>query len=269
MSGLKILRRLTSAIKAKISDCLGNPILYDYQKTIIKLSGLLLVSLFVVVKGSTAPLLCDASWCRIFYSDPGGDKTLYNIGISYIAAFIFYLIQVYLPEKKTCERNIRSFSLAHKHEVYLLNQYLLAWNEFLKDGNFCNFYEFEYRLNNGECGAITKETYAETIDEIKSTLYKIISCTRFQDCDVAYMQFVTDSYYRIASHLKYMDDTFPRWSDDEIIVLDNELIREMILDDMKRIQNSFGYIEHYRIHTVEIKAYSGKSELQKLAEQLL
>ena len=75
------------------------PFLYDYQKILLKLSLVALVALFFVVRGSTAPLLIDTELMRqLFCTDVNGDKTIYNIAISVIAAYIFYIFQVDIPE---------------------------------------------------------------------------------------------------------------------------------------------------------------------------
>ena len=75
------LRKLIS----KIDDKMGNPMIYSYQKTLLKLTGVLIIALMFVIRGSTVPMLTENKILRLlFYSDPYGDKTLYNIGtVSY------------------------------------------------------------------------------------------------------------------------------------------------------------------------------------------
>lgn len=56
--------------------------IYDYQRTLIKLTIIVLIAVFIVIRGSTAPLLLDNSIMRfLFYTPIDEDKTLYNIGI--------------------------------------------------------------------------------------------------------------------------------------------------------------------------------------------
>lgn len=59
---------------------------------------------------------------------------------------MFYIVQVYLPEKKT-KNYVSKFSLVHRHEIFMLNQYVLAWKQFFKEEGICYFHEFEYTLN--------------------------------------------------------------------------------------------------------------------------
>lgn len=101
--------------------------IYDYQKTLYILTIVLLVGVFFVIRGSTTPLITpNPVLYLLFYSNPNGDKTLYNIGISIIAAYLFYLFQVHIPEENKVKRKMLGFSEVHRHEIYMLNQYVLA-----------------------------------------------------------------------------------------------------------------------------------------------
>ena len=114
---------LEKKMKREKYNFIKNLILFDYQKTLLKLTMILFIGVIWVIRGSTAPLIVDNSIFRnLFFSDPTGDKTTYNIGISLIAAYIFYLVQVHLPEKKRVKRNLSVFSFAHRHEVYIITR---------------------------------------------------------------------------------------------------------------------------------------------------
>lgn len=84
------LRYMRSA-KFNKTKSFMNRILFDYKKTLYLLSAILLVAIYFVIKGSMWPLLFDNELCRaLFYTPNEGDHTLYNIAISYVAAYIFY-----------------------------------------------------------------------------------------------------------------------------------------------------------------------------------
>lgn len=86
--------------KNKRKSFVNRKIFLGYNEVLIKLSILLMVALFFTIRGSTWKLLSNnAVIYGLFYTDTNGDRTIYNIAISYIAAYIFYLIQVYFPEK--------------------------------------------------------------------------------------------------------------------------------------------------------------------------
>lgn len=262
-------KRIRKQIYTTLDDIAGNPMIYDYQKTLFKLTIVLLFAIFVVIRGSAAPLINQnliLHW--LFYSDPNGDKTIYNIGISIIAAYIFYLVQVYIPEKKRVKRKILGFSEYHRHEIYILNQYSLAWKQFFKKEGICQFHEFEYTLNHHDGGTLTKETYKETIEELVDCLERIIDNLGFADSDNEYKDFIIRAKYTISGHLKFMDDQFPRWSDKPLNAKDYKLILSMVVKDMEKIQNRLSSIEKYYLEVLIVTPYRGKSELQKLADKL-
>lgn len=94
------------------NDFLKNKVLFEYNRVLIRLSTILAIALFFVVRGSSWPLIMDTKSLRfLLYTEAKTDHTLYNIGISYVAAYIFYILQVYLPAKnktKTAISNTRT-----------------------------------------------------------------------------------------------------------------------------------------------------------------
>lgn len=74
---------------------------YEFERLWLILTGINIIAIYFIIRGSTAPLLFNVNILRVlFYTDVNTDKTLYNIAISYFAAYIFYIIQIYLPERK-------------------------------------------------------------------------------------------------------------------------------------------------------------------------
>ena len=256
--------------KLSIADRLGNPLIYDYQKTLLKLTIVLVGATLVVIRGSTAPLLIDNKILRLlFYSEPTGDKTLYNICISIIAAYIFYVVQIYIPEKHRMKKYISIFSRSHRHEIFLLNQYLLAWDRFMdKEKKKCFFCEFGYEMSHRVRGVVTEQTYKETIEELPRNIERILEDKYFDACDIAYKDFMRQTYSIIGGHLKYMDDRFPRWSKECLDECDYKLMDEIVFDDLRRIQRRLETMEKYKLRLIKTFPYEGKTETQKLAELL-
>ena len=97
-----------STMKSKFEYSIKRHITFcSYEKLWITLTALMVISVFWMIRGSTAELLIDTKITRfLFWSDENGDKTLYNIAISYFAAYVFYILQVYIPECQTahCRR---------------------------------------------------------------------------------------------------------------------------------------------------------------------
>lgn len=241
-------KRVIKKIRLKLDDYRHNKMIYDYQKNLKKLNLLLFAGLFFVIRGSQLPLLIDNPVLHaLFYSDPNADKTLYNIGISIIAAYIFYLLQVYLPNKKNIKRKIMGFSQYHRNEIFLLNQYILAWEQFLKKEGECSFIEFKYKIKNDGSYFLTKEIYAETVKELTDDLDKIIGNLNFIDLDLQYKDFIIRSKWIIQGHLKFMYDQFPLWCDEPLEAQDSEFIIDTVIRDMKQIRNRLMSIEEYYI----------------------
>jgi hypothetical protein len=85
-------------IKDSRNDFIKHKVFFEYNRILIWLSMLLVIAFFFVIRGSSWPLLIDTKIFRfMFYCAADADHTLYNIGISYVAAYIFYILQVYLP----------------------------------------------------------------------------------------------------------------------------------------------------------------------------
>lgn len=252
-----------------MDNIMKNPMIYEYQKTLFKLTIVLAVGVFWVIRGSTSSLVIDSQILRyLFLSDPNADKTTYNIGISIIAAYLFYLVQVHIPEKKKVERNQSLFSETHRHEIYIINQYIVAWQQFLKEPGVCYFHEFQYTLQNNKKGVVSKEIYLETIKEISDCLERIIRSSAFSDSDVSYKEFIVEARYIIQGWLGYMNDQFPIWSEAILQADDYKKILLMMIQKLKPIQNRLSRIEKYHLKVIEIAPYNGKTETQKLAEKL-
>lgn len=262
---MKSIRRKTAT---KIDDFFGNPLILDYQKTLFKLSLVLLCAVLIVIRGSTAPLVSNSALLHfLFYSDPSGDKTLYNIGISVIAAFIFYVFQVFIPEHLKWKRDCSVFSDNLRHEIFLLNQYTLAWQEFLgKEKGKCYFFEFSYNLGAHSSYAVTKLSYDETVEDLTDNLEQLADNPVFNSCDMAFRLFISRSYSVISGKLRYMDDEFPRWSDEVLRAEDYQIIQATVMDELKRIQRRMSSIEKYRLNATNIRLYTGKSLLERLEE---
>lgn len=94
-----------------------------YEKMWITLTILMAISVFIIIRGSSAELLIDTAITRfLFCSDVNEDKTLYNIAVGNLSAYVFYVLQVYIPERKKTRRALRLTAL----DTYnLINQTLL------------------------------------------------------------------------------------------------------------------------------------------------
>lgn len=267
------IKHKLKSVQVKIDDKLGNPFVYSYQKTLFKLSLVLLVAVFLVIRGCTIPLLVDNQLTRfLFYSDGHGDKTLYNIAISVIAAYIFYLVQVYIPEKTQCKKKINMVSQANQHQIFILEQFIKAWQVFLNyqdDIFFCEFKEFQYNTNHGGWN-LTKESYKETIEELTDNLDRILNHPKFDEFDTSYQELICTQYYKLDGFRKCLLDILPDWAEEKLILSKREydLLKEKFRE-FSRFSKRLQHIEKTRyIVEAETSPYSGKSIWQRLAEEL-
>ena len=229
------IKQKTKLFRIFIDDKLGNPFIYNYQNILLKLTIVLLIAIFIVIKGCTIPLLIDNKLMRfLFYSADKGDKTLYNISISVIAAYIFYLVQVYIPEKIRCKKqlNIYEVYVGNRHEIFILEQFLKAIDVFLscKNDKYCFHYkEFKYTTNYGE-HCLTKDLYKETLDELTDNIERICKAPKFNEYDSSYQELLSMLFYRLKGCKESLSHMFPQWSSnpyrlskDEYITLKNRL----------------------------------------------
>lgn len=110
-------------IKRHITFC-------SYEKLWIALTILMVISVFWMIRGSTAELLIDTKITRfLFCSAVNGDKTFYNIAISYFAAYVFYILQVYIPERKKTRRALETTALDAYNLVNQTMLFLFVWDK--------------------------------------------------------------------------------------------------------------------------------------------
>lgn len=172
--------------RAKNESFVSRRIFFGYNKVLIELSVLLLIAIFFVIRGSSWQLISNNEiiyW--MFYTDADGDHTLYNIGISYVAAYIFYLIQVYYPERR-------------KTTIAILQTKLDMWNCLHQCMIFINGWE-AYTIRDRDNGAITdvdihllylQDTYGHVIQMTRKNLE-------------ATVQRILDAYDKIKENLDF------------------------------------------------------------------
>lgn len=97
------------------------------NKKTVCLSAITLLNILMVISCIIIICFCDwpilkpfKTWTFLLQSDK--DKTLYNIAISYVAAYIFYILQVYIPEKNK-EESLIPLRAAMQREI----QFFIIW----------------------------------------------------------------------------------------------------------------------------------------------
>ena len=164
--------------------------LCDYERLWIKLSLLAILSGYFILQGSTLPVLVDNQIIKfLFVSDAQGDKTLYNIAISYFAAYIFYVIQIYYMERNKTLKFLNATKSNMRNFIRQIDIFLFVWWQFvdvdlysetIKNVNIRKIYfnEIEDKDNIftsdkkdlGETVKRAKEEYQEMVNNLMNNL---------------------------------------------------------------------------------------------------
>lgn len=173
---------------------------YEFEKLWLFLTILNLIAIFFIVSGSTLPLISDNKIIKfLFYSSETSDKTLYNISISYFAAYIFYMIQVYYPEKKRTEKAIVSMTLPALNLINQTNMFLFVWDQYTvkndpADGTILNtnIKTIYYKNDPDHAMRADKEELKNISKRVKEDYDEIVNSSIFQFCDNALKQLILE-----------------------------------------------------------------------------
>ena len=268
-----------------------NKIFFDYKRTLIFLSLILLLSIYFIVNGSSWPLLFDNEICRtLFYTSEEGDHTLYNIGISYLAAYIFYIIQVFIPEHKKTQVAIAQTKLDMFNCIHLCKMFLEGWKRYVgydRVGNGCinnvNVQLIYYEDFEGNLTQITPASLKKFIISIEKSCKSIKENIDFRNSDISLQKLFIDGNF--AEQVKELYDLI-----EEAKILcsspDNTLrtsysigqitefeLRIMRLAMIYKIENSLVLLETkdkekiLRYHKIMKDGYEDIQKIKKLFQQ--
>ena len=268
-----------------------NKIFFDYKRTLFFLSLILLLSIYFIVKGSSWPLLFDNEICRtLFYMSEESDHTLYNIGISYLAAYIFYIIQVFIPERKKTQVAIAQTKLDMFNCLHLCKMFLEGWKRYVRYdrvGNGCinnvNVQLIYYEDFEGNLTQITPVGLKNIIISIEEASKSIKENIDFRNSDISLQKLFIDGNF--AEQIKELYDLF-----EEAKILcsspDNTLrtsysigqitefeLRIMRLAMIYKIENSLVVLETkdkekiLRYHKIMKDGYEDIQKMKKLLSQ--
>ena len=268
-----------------------NKIFFDYKRTLFFLSLILLLSIYFIVKGSSWSLLFDNEICRtLFYMSEESDHTLYNIGISYLAAYIFYIIQVFIPERKKTQVAIAQTKLDMFNCLHLCKMFLEGWKRYVgydRVGNGCinnvNVQLIYYEDFEGNLTQITPVGLKNIIISIEEASKSIKENIDFRNSDISLQKLFIDGNF--AEQIKELYDLF-----EEAKILcsspDNTLrtsysigqitefeLRIMRLAMIYKIENSLVVLETkdkekiLRYHKIMKDGYEDIQKMKKLLSQ--
>lgn len=152
---------------------------YKRNRILFELTIILLLSVIFIIKENSMPLIRTNSfwdkYIEYIFTKSSNDSTLYNISISYIAAYIFYLIQIYLPS--VSEHTHGNILLKQNIEKYInyIKILILSINELLEYNknqlNIRNQINEIYIIEKSK-KMIFKFTYLRSYEKIKTQIIK-------------------------------------------------------------------------------------------------
>lgn len=174
-------------------------VFFGYNEILVKLSVLLIVALYFVIRGSSWPLISNNNVIyKLFYTDPDGDHTLYNIAISYAAAYIFYLIQVYYPErKKTCIAIVQT-KLDMRNCLHQCAIFINGWEAYTTRDQAkgaitgVNTQLLYFQDTEGHIVQMTRKCLADTVQRILEDYEKIKESMDFRNADMELQKLFLD-----------------------------------------------------------------------------
>lgn len=163
---------------------------YEFEKMWLLLTAINVVAILLIIRGSIEPLSFNNVVLEfLFSSETNVDKTLYNIAISYFAAYIFYLIQVYYPERKKTRNALLSTRTSVRNMIMWIYRFLFVWDIYKQEDNeregvigakietvyLKDSTNFVYKVD--------RETFKKMVDKISQHYNDIINSPDFQNCD--------------------------------------------------------------------------------------
>lgn len=168
--------------------------------TISLLTILMILSCVVII------CFCDAAvwkpfetWTFLLQSDK--DKTLYNIAISYVAAYIFYILQVYIPEKNK-EESLIPLRAAVQREVQFFTIWIVTlWTTY-----------YAYVIEQGKLNRPIPKSLDSIFDE--SNMYDVLKLINLSD--ISTQQSIYTSKYTWRNYTKDSLTKIINWGDNII-----------------------------------------------------
>lgn len=174
-------------------------VFFGYNEILVKLSVLLIVALYFVIRGSSWMLVSNNNVIyKLFYTDPVGDHTLYNIAISYVAAYIFYLIQVYYPEQKKTSIAIVQTKLDMRNCLHQCAIFIKGWEAYTTRDQAkgaitgVNTQLLYFQDAEGHIVQMTRKCLADTVLRILEDYEKIKENMDFRNADMELQKLFLD-----------------------------------------------------------------------------
>lgn len=180
-----------SRAKCKLIEQMRLKLFFEYNRICLLLTLINIIAVFFIIRGSELPILYNSKILDfLFCVEKNSDKTLYNIGISYLAAYVFYIIQVYYPERKKTKNALLNMKMPAYNLVLWIDRFLYVWELYVienpeklgtvKEVNIQTVY---LKTDDGFVYRVDRERFENMIGRIEKAYEAIISAQSFYACD--------------------------------------------------------------------------------------
>ncbi|MCM1182614.1 MAG: hypothetical protein NC337_04480 [Roseburia sp.] len=219
---------------------------YARNRILYSLSILLLLSICIIIRYCQYPLLIHSRLFEKIFVPASNDMTFYNIALSFVAAYIFYIFQVYIPATLNHYKSYKALSPNISKELDLLqkmificrNSLLISGNHIYIDTTPKNFY-FKTISNRGTC--LHRFTYEVSYKNYKEQLIElhnqIASNPNFCLLDYSMLY----NYYAIPTNdfLRFMDSIAANMAASQDLSITSILILEEADEAIKNFIHKF------------------------------
>lgn len=94
------------------------------NKIFLSLTFVLLFAAFFIVRGCEYPLITQSAFLTKVFVSRYSEKLFYNLSLSYVAAYIFYIIQIYIPETVHEKKALQILRQNLVNEMRLISEFL-------------------------------------------------------------------------------------------------------------------------------------------------
>ncbi len=107
-------------------------IVFSKNKIFISLTVLLLLAIFVIIRECNYPLLSHLKIFEFLFVPKYTEKIFYNLSLSYIAAYIFYVIQIFIPQTIKNKKAWNILIVDFQKEYRLAKEFLFLVSQIVK-----------------------------------------------------------------------------------------------------------------------------------------
>lgn len=104
-------------------------LLYSKNKIFTSLTCILIIAVFITIRECDYPLLLHSEFAKVCFVPKYSEKLFYNLSLSYIAAYIFYIIQIYIPQTSMNRRACRILVKEFQKEYRLTKEFFFIINQ--------------------------------------------------------------------------------------------------------------------------------------------